>query len=536
MFYRLNIDGFNGVLAESTGDFGKVIGAHNDEHVAEQTASKESKNPLKCKQIVISAVTAGKKLDKGKLYPDLAHRAVVESNRRYEVFSCVRVLDAIEAGDSVEKVKGELHHLKDEYGNALTFDAWVERFEGDARAEIEARELARQERAKKKAELNSNIERFSASAQECTYSFPAVKGIQAGREYYIAQVPLKFLTRFLSFTDADLPPELRAQRKINQSHANDISQYVLDNPDDYVLPTITVSVDSQVFFDPVSGDGTANRLGVLRIPIDAVVCAIDGQHRSTAAKVIVEKSKQLKEETISVVFYYDEGLRRAQQMFCDINSNTKSVSGSLNSLYDLRNEFNQFIVKLINETALSTLVDKENTSINKKSLFLYSLTQFKKFVGSLLKVTESNFNKNYKSLKVDNMERFVKLIFDKIFLDGEFKDLIDKKVSATKLREEKIIAYAVWLDSLGVALSDFYNPDDSYIKCDDHLELISALNNILSMELSLESDVWKGRCRVAGRMVKNADSVLLTAAAMRRHVGLDLSDAMVEVEKRHGLA
>ena len=32
-----------------------------------------------------------------------------------------------------------------------------------------------------------------------SYQFPAVKGLQAGREYYIAMVPLKFLSKTLDW-------------------------------------------------------------------------------------------------------------------------------------------------------------------------------------------------------------------------------------------------------------------------------------------------------------------------------------------------
>ena len=48
------------------------------------------------------------------------------------------------------------------------------------------------------------------------YKFPVVKGIQAGREYYIAMVPLKMLGKLFPNEDEYVLPEQRAQRKLNE--------------------------------------------------------------------------------------------------------------------------------------------------------------------------------------------------------------------------------------------------------------------------------------------------------------------------------
>ena len=49
-----------------------------------------------------------------------------------------------------------------------------------------------------------------------TYNFPAVKGIQAEREYYICMIPLKSLSKLFNTGDEDVAPEYRAQRKLNE--------------------------------------------------------------------------------------------------------------------------------------------------------------------------------------------------------------------------------------------------------------------------------------------------------------------------------
>ena len=49
-----------------------------------------------------------------------------------------------------------------------------------------------------------------------TYRFPVVRGIQAGREYYIGMVPLNMLEKIFLEDEEYVLPEYRAQRKLNE--------------------------------------------------------------------------------------------------------------------------------------------------------------------------------------------------------------------------------------------------------------------------------------------------------------------------------
>lgn len=49
------------------------------------------------------------------------------------------------------------------------------------------------------------------------YHFPAVKGKQAEREYYISMVPLKFLPRLFSSENEIVLSEHKAQRRIDET-------------------------------------------------------------------------------------------------------------------------------------------------------------------------------------------------------------------------------------------------------------------------------------------------------------------------------
>lgn len=96
-----------------------------------------------------------------------------------------------------------------------------------------------------------------------SYVFPAVRGTQAQREYYISMVPLDVMSKIFQFADEDLPPEIRAQRILNKSRIPEIRDYILSNPDSYVFSALTVSVDGNMEFMPA--DETMLQVGTISI-------------------------------------------------------------------------------------------------------------------------------------------------------------------------------------------------------------------------------------------------------------------------------
>ena len=82
-----------------------------------------------------------------------------------------------------------------------------------------------------------------------SFHFPAVKGLQAGREYYIAMVPLRLLSRLFPEEELVLP-EYRAQRRINEARIPEIKRYVLNNRNTYVFSALAASIDGDFKFTP----------------------------------------------------------------------------------------------------------------------------------------------------------------------------------------------------------------------------------------------------------------------------------------------
>src|SRR5215469_15533763 len=104
-------------------------------------------------------------------------------------------------------------------------------------------------------------------SQSFSYVFSALKGMQAGRDYYVAMCPLKLIPKIFLFNEDELPSELRAQRVLNRARVPEIARYLIENPTEYVFSAITASVDANVTFESVGGD--LGQIGRLHIPMTA---------------------------------------------------------------------------------------------------------------------------------------------------------------------------------------------------------------------------------------------------------------------------
>src|SRR5881397_1109834 len=102
-----------------------------------------------------------------------------------------------------------------------------------------------------------------------TLNFPVIRGVQAGREFYVSMWTLRMIKQISIFDEQELPPELRAQRVLNKARLPEIANYILNNPKDYVFSAITASIDSEVEFVPIANKQGENRIGMLKVPMDA---------------------------------------------------------------------------------------------------------------------------------------------------------------------------------------------------------------------------------------------------------------------------
>lgn len=345
-----------------------------------------------------------------------------------------------------------------------------------------------------------------------TYTFPATRGTQAGNEFYTSTIPFKYLVRLFRFDDEIVPADMRAQRKIHEGRAAAIADYILSNPNNFVLPAITASCDRSMSFEALSQE---HGIGLLKIPVDACLLINDGQHRRQGIALALRENPALADQAVSVTLFFDRGLQASQQMFSDINSNATKPSGSINALYDLRNPFSRWILDILaRRPALKARIDLEAASPAKKSSNLWSLVAFHSFVGLLTGVSEKNIS------RVSELEAKTVEVMD--FIDAleaipQWKPMLAGTISAEEIRERFIISHAVFLHALGILGA--------------HTADLSQLSGLAQVDPDKASPLWQGRCVTSGgKMRKTTDGVKSTAAVLMKLCGITLPEELARLD------
>lgn len=349
------------------------------------------------------------------------------------------------------------------------------------------------------------------------YTFPAIKGNQATRDFFIIMCPLAILSKLFIFNEDELPPEHRAQRILNKSRIPEMASYILNNPKDYVFSSVTASIDGEFEFSPLDASFD-EKIGTLKVAMDSRLLINDGQHRRAAIEEALKASPELGNETISVVLFIDEGLRRSQQIFADLNKHAVNVSKSIGVLYDSRDPIAIITKSLLEEnTYLKNYTDKENPSLSKFSPKLFTLSSInetnKKLVSKLdlNSPDTANFVKEFWSILCENMK--------------EWQFVFNKSTNPHLFRTDYISSNGVVLEALGFVGNHLYTTNTSNWK-----EILSNVSNIDWHRSNLKD--WQYRViGPNGRIVKNATYVRLTSNQIKIKLGIPLTKDELKLEK-----
>jgi DNA sulfur modification protein DndB len=348
------------------------------------------------------------------------------------------------------------------------------------------------------------------------YSFPAVRGIQAGRPFYIATCPLRIVPKIFSYNEDDVPPELRAQRTLNKTRIPDMVKYLLDNPKDYVFSALTVSVGTDIAFEE---RGDAPNLGVLKIPMDAQILINDGQHRRKAIEEALRENPDLGQDNLPVLFFVDEGLVRSQQMFADLNKYAVKPSTSLGTLYDHRDESSELARFLAMEVEpFIGFTELEKSNVSPKSNKLFTLSSIKQATKALLsKGPKDGFTIEEQNQAVQYWKAVTQSIPD-------WQMMLNKEVSPSQLRIEFIHAHGVGLQALGIVGKQLLSEHPT--------DWESRLKSLQSVDWRKANPDWIKRTMNHGRISKSTTNITLTSNALKHILGLALTPEEKELEKQ----
>jgi DNA sulfur modification protein DndB len=349
---------------------------------------------------------------------------------------------------------------------------------------------------------------------EPTLSFPVIRGIQARREYYVAMWSLRMMRQISIFNEDELPAELRAQRILNKGRIPEIAGYIMDNPDDYVFSALTVSINSNVAFEPLNGQ---DKLGVLKVPMDAKFIINDGQHRRAAIIEALKERPELEHETIAVVFFLDIGLERCQQIFADLNRHAIRPSRSIGLLYDHRNDKAKLAKLVILESAFfKEIVDMEKSSLAPRSRKLFTLSAFYNACADLVEglatgnlVEDANLARGFWEAVAEHFPAW--------------KQVREGRMPASEVREGFIHSHGIALQAIGKAGNTLLlkHPKDWKKK-------LTALEKINWSRSNAK--VWEGRAMSLGVLQKRNSNIILTTNVILKALGLPLAPEDQKIE------
>lgn len=355
------------------------------------------------------------------------------------------------------------------------------------------------------------------------YEFIALKGRQAGREYYSVMCPLKLIPKLFLFEEEEIPAELRAQRSLNKARIPEIAQYIVQNRNSYIFSSLTASIDGEVKFEPVVEHGSEIRgVGRLKVPMESRFLINDGQHRRAAIEEAIKEQPEIGDETISVVFFVDVGLERSQQMFSDLNKHVVRPNKSIGILYDRRDNLSDLARTIAEEVRVfRNLTEMEKSSISNRSTKLFTLSSIYQATITLLGKTsrckyvtaqETTFAIEYWNEVCENMP--------------DWKLAATKEIATHELRRDCIHAHGIAMQAMGKIGAEL-----NLLANDDYREIFKKLP-LIDWRRS-NAAVWEGRAMIAGKISKTYNCVTLTTNKIKQELGLDLTPDELKIEKEH---
>ncbi|MFF3947146.1 DNA sulfur modification protein DndB [Streptomyces sp. NPDC001902] len=349
------------------------------------------------------------------------------------------------------------------------------------------------------------------------YTFPAIRGVQAGREFYVSMCPLRLIPKIFIFDEEDLSPELRAQRILNKGRLPALTRYILENPEDYVFSALTASVDGDMMFDSIAGEGIGFRTGQLRIPMDARFLINDGQHRRASIELALKENPDLGDETIAVVFFHDAGLARSQQMFADLNRHAVRPARSIGVLYDHRDNGARVARALTARSAVfKGYVEMEKSNLAARSRKMFTLSALYYGTQSLLQGLEVKDDE-----ATDLAQQYWETIDQAL---PEWAMVRRRELTAAEMRRDFIHSHGIALHALGRIGNSLFRESTVPSRWKRHLAPLKKVNWARS------NTDWEGRAIVGGRVSKSHQNVTLTVNYLRAHLGLGLSPEEQRVE------
>ena len=349
------------------------------------------------------------------------------------------------------------------------------------------------------------------------YIFPGIRGVQANREYYVSMCPLRLIPKIFLFDEAELVPELRAQRVLNKGRVPEIARYIVSNRSNYIFSALTASIDAEIRFEPLASGAEGNRVGLLHIPMAAKFIINDGQHRRAAIEMALRDNPELGDETIAIVLFLDIGLERSQQMFADLNRHAVRPSRSIGVLYDHRDESAELArLVVLRSPVFRDVVEMERSTLSVRSRRLFTLSSIYTATAALVHGLPTASIEDYRLIAVDYWDAVASHF-------PEWQLVRDKKLTAGEVRRDFLHSHGIVLHAIGRV--------GSMLLRDHSREWKATLKKLRRIDWRRGSaELWEGRAMIGGRVSKAEQHVTLTTNLIKTHLRLALTPEEQRVE------
>lgn len=354
-----------------------------------------------------------------------------------------------------------------------------------------------------------------------SYIFPAIRGWQAKKEYFTIMCPLKLIPKIFLFDEEEVPAEYRSQRILNKNRIPEITTYILNNSTDYVFSSLTASVDGEMEFIPINQDGGLKDIGQLTVSLDARFLINDGQHRRAAIEEALKINSELGNETISIVIFQDDDLKKSQQIFSDLNRHAVNTTTSIGILYDHRDPLSIVTKNIIkNIELLRRYTDNEKTSLSQNSPKIFTLNNIYNTNQRLLKKSKGHV--------IDAADEAFLIEFWRLLSQSitEWNQVLSKELTVKDLRMNYVIGQGVSIEAIGIVgyfLKENY-PD----------EWKNYILKLRKLDWSRTNDHdWLHRAISSnGRIQKTNDTIILTANRIKQLLHLPLTEQEQRIENK----
>lgn len=349
--------------------------------------------------------------------------------------------------------------------------------------------------------------------------FPVVRGIQAGKEFYICLCPVRILCKLFPFDQQEIPPEMRAQKAFDKARVPEIARYILENSIHRVFSSIAVFIDAEMIFEPSSNQGRWKDVGRLRVPMEARCKTYEGQHRLAALELALRENPELGDENISVIFHSDIGLKLWSKLRS--THNLYGMTADPDPVYNLQYDHREYKVILTRAviaevTVFRVLTDTERSSLPARSKKLFTFSAIQNATLALLA--------NHKDEDlVDQIELAIIYWNTVCTCIPDWEKVLQQKVSAGAIRREYVHSHAVTLAALGYLGASLIS-----LHPENWQPILEKLQKI---DWSRSNPEWEGRVLSESRVSKSLNSVSLMTSYLKKYLGLPLTPKEERLER-----